>query len=319
MKISCIINNYNYCKYLGDAIESALFQTRPFDEIVIVDDGSTDGSRDVLSGYQSNPRVKIILKDNAGQLSAFNAGFEVSSGDWICFLDSDDRYKPDFLEKMEKTALEKEKVDFLFCKREYINENGESIPVRYRDRYARDIDYGYTIAKTYYAFSYTGQPTSLNMIKRNVLERILPFDMLEEFRVCADIVLIQGASLVGARKYLMDKRLVEYRVHGENAYHGIRRGADVLFMEKLSKLRMMDIFVDRCIKMDRRRLKELIAEEYKTKPARHAREMMIYIYVTLVSELHFFRKIETLLKILKSHLKKNGKMQSCVTETIERL
>ncbi len=319
MKISCIINNYNYGKYLGDAIESALFQTRPFDEIIVVDDGSTDDSRNVLRGYESNSLIRIILKENAGQLSAFNFGFAASMGDWICFLDSDDRYKPDFLEKMEKVSIEKNSVDFLFCKREYIDECGELIQTKHRDMNSGDIDYGYTIAKTYYALSYTGQPTSLNMIKRSILERILPFDMLEEFRVCADIVLIQGASLAGARKYLIDKRLVEYRVHGGNAYHGIRRGVDTLFMEKLSKLRMMDRFVDTCIGLDKRRIKELIAEEYKTKPERHIKEMMIYIYVTLASELSFLRKVETLLKILKSHFKKNGKMQSCVMETIERI
>src|SRR6188474_3407037 len=90
--VSVIIDNYNYGRFLREAIDSALGQTYPRVE-VIVDDGSTDDSRAVIAAY--GDRVVPVLKENGGQASAFNAGFAASRGELICFLDSDDAFKPE--------------------------------------------------------------------------------------------------------------------------------------------------------------------------------------------------------------------------------
>src|SRR5215469_12425788 len=90
--VSIIITSYNYRRYLPDAIDSALNQTYPNTEVIVVDDGSTDNSREVIAGYDG--RIVPVLKENGGQASAFNAGFELSRGDVICFLDSDDALFP---------------------------------------------------------------------------------------------------------------------------------------------------------------------------------------------------------------------------------
>ena len=76
-KTTCLVNNYNYCKFVVQAIESALAQSTPFDEIIVVDDLSTDDSVNIIKEkYQDNSRIKIVVKDkNEGQLSAFNEGF----------------------------------------------------------------------------------------------------------------------------------------------------------------------------------------------------------------------------------------------------
>lgn len=94
---SIIIDNYNYARFLGEAIESALAQTYPHTEIIVVDDGSTDESREVIAGYGA--RVIAVLKENGGQASAFNAGFKASRGDVIIFLDADDMLLPMAVEK----------------------------------------------------------------------------------------------------------------------------------------------------------------------------------------------------------------------------
>ena len=91
-RASIIINSYNYARYLGQAIDSALGQTYPHTEVVVVDDGSTDDSRAVLTGYGN--RVRAVLKDNGGQASAFNAGLQASRGEVVLFLDSDDALLP---------------------------------------------------------------------------------------------------------------------------------------------------------------------------------------------------------------------------------
>ena len=90
---SIVINNYNYGRFLPEAIESALGHTYPNTEVIVVDDGSTDNSREVISKYGS--RVISVLKANGGQGSAFNAGFAASKGDLIFFLDSDDFFYPE--------------------------------------------------------------------------------------------------------------------------------------------------------------------------------------------------------------------------------
>ncbi len=96
--VSILINNYNYGHFLADAIDSALNQTYPHIEVVVVDDGSSDNSREIIAQYTD--RIKPILKSNGGQASAFNAGFKASQGDLIFFLDSDDIFLPDKIEKI---------------------------------------------------------------------------------------------------------------------------------------------------------------------------------------------------------------------------
>jgi hypothetical protein len=88
MLVSIIVNNYNYARYLADAIDSALAQTWHPLEVIVVDDGSTDDSWAVIERY--GDRVRAIRQPNGGQGAAYNAGFAASRGEWVLFLDSDD-------------------------------------------------------------------------------------------------------------------------------------------------------------------------------------------------------------------------------------
>ena len=90
--VSVIVNNYNYGHFLSEAIDSALAQTYTRTEVIVVDDGSTDDSSEIIAGY--GDRIIPVLKENGGQASAFNAGFAKSRGDVICFLDADDYLFP---------------------------------------------------------------------------------------------------------------------------------------------------------------------------------------------------------------------------------
>ena len=93
MRISVVITNFNYGDCVGTAIDSALAIEWPDKEVIVVDDGSTDHSPMVISGYGN--RIKAVLKTNGGQNSAANAGFSNSTGDIVFFLDSDDTLAPD--------------------------------------------------------------------------------------------------------------------------------------------------------------------------------------------------------------------------------
>jgi alpha-1,3-rhamnosyltransferase len=106
--VTVIIPSYNHDKWIGNAIESVLNQTYRNIELIIVDDGSTDNSKYVISGYASDPRVKIILKlKNKGQGHSFNAALDIASGKYITILPSDDWYLP------EKTKLQVEHFESL--------------------------------------------------------------------------------------------------------------------------------------------------------------------------------------------------------------
>jgi len=90
--VSVLINHYNYGQFLDAAIASALNQTYPYTQVIVVDDGSTNCSRKIIASY--GDRIISVLKENGGQASAFNAGFAMSQGEIIIFLDSDDVLLP---------------------------------------------------------------------------------------------------------------------------------------------------------------------------------------------------------------------------------
>ena len=92
--VSILIPAYNAERYVGEAVESALAQTYPHVEVVVVNDGSTDGTRDVLAGYEGRG-VRVIDQPNAGQCAAANRAFRESRGELVKFFDADDVLHPD--------------------------------------------------------------------------------------------------------------------------------------------------------------------------------------------------------------------------------
>jgi glycosyltransferase involved in cell wall biosynthesis len=88
---------YNRADVLGGAVESVIAQTETDWELVIVDDGSSDGSAEAAARYASDARIKIHRQPNGGVSAARNAGVAMSSGEWICFLDADDEWLPEHL------------------------------------------------------------------------------------------------------------------------------------------------------------------------------------------------------------------------------
>jgi glycosyltransferase involved in cell wall biosynthesis len=102
MRISAVIPAYNAAAFIERAIRSVLAQIRPVDEIIVVDDGSTDKTADVVRGF--GDKIKLLQQANAGVSAARNAGVGAADGEWIAFLDADDEWLPDYL-KMQTELL----------------------------------------------------------------------------------------------------------------------------------------------------------------------------------------------------------------------
>lgn len=100
--ISVVVPCFNAAPYLGQAVDSVLAQTFPPAEIFIVDDGSTDGSLEIAQRF--GPPVQVMRQENSGPSAARNRGISCAKGDWIAFLDADDVWEPEKLERQSDAA-----------------------------------------------------------------------------------------------------------------------------------------------------------------------------------------------------------------------
>ncbi len=210
--ISVIINNYNYGRFLTDAIESALAQTYPHKEIIVVDDGSTDHSREVLCQYEG--RVQLVLKENGGQASAFHAGFEAAQGEVICFLDSDDYWAPQLLERV--ASVWREGLAFVEWRMECVDAQGKLLGRRLPTREPIRGDLRPRLLRV---TSYPWTPTSGNAFSRRAVAAIFPLDEVL-WRISADLPLMLAAPFYGELEFIGEP-LAYYRLHGSNLFHGM--------------------------------------------------------------------------------------------------
>lgn len=123
MKVSVIIPVYNQLKYIKRCIESVLDQTYKNIEVLLVDDGSTDGSEKLCDQYAMHDnRIKVIHKDNGGLSSARNVGMDCASGEYITFLDSDDYLAMECIENMLNLCMNYN-ADISIMRMKYVGEN----------------------------------------------------------------------------------------------------------------------------------------------------------------------------------------------------
>lgn len=106
LNVSVVITCYNYAEYVEEAIESILAQTHNNINLIIIDDGSTDNSLEVIKKYQHNDKVEVVSRKNKGIVYTRNEALKLSKGEFIFFLDADDFFDNDYIEKMVDIAQE---------------------------------------------------------------------------------------------------------------------------------------------------------------------------------------------------------------------
>jgi len=116
-----IIPNYNYARFVGQAIDSVLNQTHSDIEIIVVNNGSTDNSLEVLKGFGN--RIFLVDQENMGQSGARKSGLSRATGDFIAFLDADDFWEPTKIEK--QMLLFSPKTELVYCGIRRFNENSQ--------------------------------------------------------------------------------------------------------------------------------------------------------------------------------------------------
>jgi len=124
--VSVIIPNYNHARFIGDAIQSVLDQTYKNFEVIVVDDGSTDNSREVIS--QFGDKLQCIYQKNAGLSAARNTGIKASEGSLIGVLDADDMYEPVFLETLVGELQANPDADGVYCGYQFVDERNNLLP-----------------------------------------------------------------------------------------------------------------------------------------------------------------------------------------------
>ena len=211
-KVSVILPTYNYGRFIGNAIESVLAQTFPIYEIIVVDDGSTDETEEVVSTF--GDRISYIKQQNSGVCAARNIGVENSSGDAIAFLDADDTWLPEKIEKQVAKFKEDKEIGLVHCGiREFNNETGETIGLHLEGKEGRVADALLLWEKV------INGPGSTVMVKRSVFETVGGFDTRlkngEDWEFCYRV----------ARRFkvgFVPELLVDYRNHGVNAHRNIK-------------------------------------------------------------------------------------------------
>jgi glycosyltransferase involved in cell wall biosynthesis len=214
--ISIVIPCFNYAKYVGHAIESALAQTYPNKQVVVVNDGSTDGSLEVIARYLD--RIQLVDQPNQGSIAAYTHGFAAATGDVVIFLDADDLLEPDALARVAAVwspACAKVQYDLRI-----IDADGRDLGRRFCN-----FTPGYDAARVRDAFRRTGTyrwPVTVgNAYSRWFVEALFPLDVEHG----PDGALNTAAPVYG-EVVTIPEPLGCYRIHGANMWTS--DGADPL-------------------------------------------------------------------------------------------
>jgi glycosyltransferase involved in cell wall biosynthesis len=246
--ISVVIPTYNAGRWLAESLDSILAQSVPPGEVVVVDDGSTDDSRDVLAAYRD--RVEVVSGEHGGLAAARNLGLSVARGDWIAFQDADDVALPDRLARLQAHLAATPDADAVFADGASLGNGARIVP---RGLAARADGRRLDAADLFDGFPAYYQSA---LVSRDALEAAGPFD--PAYRIHPDH---DHAFRLFARAHVsyLDQPVFRYRLHDDNitADH---LGARLELVHTLERVRREDADAVRTI--GSRRLEIALARHY---------------------------------------------------------
>lgn len=216
--VSVVVPCYNYGAYLSTCLESVRAQTHPVFDIVVIDDGSTDDTSDVIRPFLSDPRIRYHKQANSGQAAAKNAGVRHSRGDIVAFLDADDLWEPEKLER-QIPLFDNPSVGVTFTGQRSIDAEGRPVPTPERR--------GYSAFRRGHVTRWLGfeniVPFSSSAVRRGLLEKCGGFD--ESLGMGIDWDLWLRLSLLTDFDFVADPLFV-YRVHGSQMSRNVNGRID---------------------------------------------------------------------------------------------
>ena len=217
-KVSVIVPVYNCEKYIGRCIESLLNQTFINNEYIFVNDGSTDGTLDILKAFEEKDnRIFVLSKENTGVSDSRNKAIDIATGDYICFCDADDMYEPNYIEVMYNLITSKN-VSLVRCNYKVIDKMGKQIDMgTISEQLVMEPDIKKTIIPlclngTIPCFSY------LMMIKKENLEVKFPTDIA----MMEDVVFYIELLLTINDIYITDEPLYTIMFNDEGATNNVK-------------------------------------------------------------------------------------------------
>ena len=229
--LSVVVPTFNRAGTINRAINSVLSQTFKADEIIIVDDGSTDSTREII--MQNYPMVKYFWQKNMGVSSARNFGIKIAKGDWIAFLDSDDEWAPQKLMNQMKALSENPVLKICYTNETWIR-NG--VQVNQKKKHAKHGGYIFRFCLPLCLIS----PSSV-IIHRSIFEEVGLFD--ETLHVCEDYDLWLRICSRWPVLYLGEPLIVKYGGHDDQLsrqYWGMDRFR-IYSLEKIIGSKCLDM------------------------------------------------------------------------------
>jgi glycosyltransferase involved in cell wall biosynthesis len=288
-----IITSYNYRDFVVETVESALAQSRKAVQVIVVDDGSTDGSDALLrEHYAADERVTLICGENGGQLEAFQRGVALVEADIVCFLDSDDRWAPDYLAQLGELYDTRAEVGFVFSDMRHFGQEDRLVGF-----HRSAVDLGYTAIITFATARWYGAPTSALSMRTKWARQVvdLPDSFRETWRLSADNCLVFGSSVLGAYKYYLPTGSVWYRIHGKNGWWS-NLGPAQTYLNRLRSRSLINHYArmagidDSCI--------ALCKLEHRTKPAPLWAETKRYAALAMRSHAPWWKRVEHMFAIV---------------------
>lgn len=211
--VSILIPAYNQERFIAQAVDSALKQTHRELEVIVIDDGSTDGTTAVVDTF-NDQRLRCIRQKNGGPSTALNTGIRASSGAFLAILGGDDLCFPQRIEAQLR-ALEEKKLDAVFCKPTLIDKDGATLPENVESVFY-DVpvisDPSAHFRKLFYDRNYFCAPSKC--FRRDVIDRIGLFhEGLVQLQDYDYIIRMTGS---GMNILILDEPLIAYRRHAEN-------------------------------------------------------------------------------------------------------